>query len=211
MYTYPWWRRLDITGRFADPVYIHELPCYSLPDFKFKTDGTMRSFEVSGESMSLHSIRVILIICGYIHPFHWEKQIRDQKLYVFVTDTDVVVKRSTNLLRSERKLLLHSDNTNFNSYAVEADKIKEVWQVKAKISTQLDPPSNKSQGLELVVDQLKNMILQQNQVLEEILEKWKLTRSNNCFILINFSPLEYLRTFADKLILCKKYSHFYFV
>lgn len=39
------------TGRFADPVYIHELPCYSLPDFKFKTDGTMRSFEVSGESM----------------------------------------------------------------------------------------------------------------------------------------------------------------
>ncbi|MBK8642764.1 MAG: LexA family transcriptional regulator [Saprospiraceae bacterium] len=159
------------TGRFADPVYIHELPCYSLPDFKFKTDGTMRSFEVSGESMEPTLNQGDLIICGYIHPFHWEKQIRDQKLYVFVTDADVVVKRPTNLLRSERKLLLHSDNTNFNSYAVEADKIKEVWQVKAKISTQLDPPSNKSQGLELVVDQLKNMILQQNQVLEEILEK----------------------------------------
>jgi|JI10StandDraft_1071094.scaffolds.fasta_scaffold00211_35 phage repressor protein C with HTH and peptisase S24 domain len=159
------------SGRFSDPVYIHELPRYNLPDFKFKTDGTMRSFEVSGESMDPTLMQGDLIICAYVHPFHWEKQIRDNKLYVFVSHTDVVVKRPTNLLRTERKLLLHSDNTNFNSYTLEADKIKEVWQVKARISTHLDPPSNKNQGLEQVVDQLKTMILQQSQVLEEILEK----------------------------------------
>ncbi|MBK9272589.1 MAG: LexA family transcriptional regulator [Saprospiraceae bacterium] len=155
-------------GLGSDPLFIDELPKYSLPDLKFTSDGTLRSFEVSGESMSPTIEHGDLIICRYLHPFYWENQLKNGPIYVIITQQDVLVKRVSNLLRSEKKLLLYSDNVGFGSYSIPGPEIKEIWHVCAKISTKLDLPTISENSSN---EQLKSIISKQTHLLEQILQK----------------------------------------
>jgi phage repressor protein C with HTH and peptisase S24 domain len=155
-------------GRLSDPVFMEDLPRFNLPDFKFKTDGTMRSFEVAGESMVPTLLPGDFVIASYLHSFYWESQLKSDIPYVLITNDDVLVKRLTNKLRSEHKILVHSDNKLFDSYAIHVKEIKEIWQVRAKVSTVLNTPEEKP---EVSLFEIKNIMEQQNRMITEALSK----------------------------------------
>jgi hypothetical protein len=62
---------------FSDPVFVSQLPYYSLPNLKFKTDGTMRSFDISGESMMPVINPNDMVICSYLHQCLWESHLKE--------------------------------------------------------------------------------------------------------------------------------------
>ncbi len=117
----------------ADPVFYSELPTYSLPDFRF-SQGTHRSFDVSGSSMEPTLEDGDIAVCSFIEPNHWMYGIKDDHVYVIVTTTDIVVKRVKNQLRTNQCLQLISDNESFRSYLLPAENIREVWYIRMKIS-----------------------------------------------------------------------------
>ena len=158
-------------GRSMDPVFVQQLPSYNLPLPKLQFDQTTRSYEVDGESMEPLLYKGDIVISTYIHPVHWEKGLREGPVYVIVTCQDVLVKRFTNRLVQERKLILHSDNPSFSSIAMALSDIREIWQVKARISTQMDKSKPADQDKFSELGQLKQMLTDQGELLRELMER----------------------------------------
>ena len=117
-------------GKGMDPVFVQQLPVYDLPIPRLQFDQTVRSYEVEGESMEPLLFKGDIVLAAYLHQVQWEKSLKDGPVYVIVTHRDVLVKRLTNRIREERKVILHSDNPSFPSVAMEVADIREIWQVK---------------------------------------------------------------------------------
>jgi len=117
----------------ADPTFYSELPSYSLPDFTF-SQGTHRSFDVSGDSMEPVLEAGDTVVCSFIEPCQWIHGIKDDHIYVIVTNTDIVVKRVQNELKKTRSLFLLSDNDSYRAYHIPAENVKEIWYVRLRIS-----------------------------------------------------------------------------
>jgi phage repressor protein C with HTH and peptisase S24 domain len=146
-----------------DPVYIRELPSFELPDPQFKS-GTYRSFEISGASMEPTFKSGDLVIASFIEPRYWEQAIKNGQIYVIVTNQDVVLKRLSNHLRSQKVIECISDNDEYHPYPIDAEDIREIWKARVKITSHLDQPSmtdtNKSISEQL---QLQKQILESMQ------------------------------------------------
>ncbi|CDF80612.1 peptidase, S24/S26A/S26B/S26C family [Formosa agariphila KMM 3901] len=120
---------------YGDQDFISTLPTYRLPKLN---NGTFRMFEVKGHSMfpTLHS--------GCIVVGEWEEDwsnIKDNQIYILVTDEGVVVKRVLNRIEKYGNLYLKSDNRlEYPSYPIKTEEIKEVWKVSlAMVFNLLDP------------------------------------------------------------------------
>lgn len=156
----------------ADPVFYSELPTYSLPDFRY-SQGTHRSFDVSGKSMEPVLEEGDKVVCSYLEPGQWMQGIKDDQVYVIVTWTDVVVKRVKNLLRHQQALCLQSDNPGYQSYMLAANDIREVWYVRARISTfshvpYVNPLEHSVASLQDTVRDQQEMIRFLKQTIEKI-------------------------------------------
>lgn len=114
---------------YADPEFIEKLPLFNLPLPELRRDRTYRVFQIKGESM-LPIKPGSYIICEYIAD---NKLIENDYPYILVTKNDgLLFKR---IFRSEKnKLLLKSDNPDFNSYSVLNDEITEIWKALGYIS-----------------------------------------------------------------------------
>lgn len=121
------------TDALETTFLIENLPSYSLPDYAYQM-GTYRSFEVSGDSMYPTLEDGDTIVCSYLDQNYWESSVKDNHVYVIVTQGDVFVKRIINNLRKHRHLELHSDNDVYPMIRINSFEIKEVWLVKTKIS-----------------------------------------------------------------------------
>ncbi len=150
-----------------NPNFIKELEAYNLPDFKFKSDQTMRSFEVKGQSMIPVFLDGDVVICNYIHSYQWEKAIQENKFYVVVTKSGVVLKRIGLRLREESCLLMHSENEEFQSYRISASEVIELWEVKARITSQFKYDSKANSNF----DRLESRFNKYEMMLEEIVQK----------------------------------------
>ncbi len=155
----------------ADPVFFGELPTYSLPDFRF-SQGTHRSFDVSGSSMEPSLEDGDIAVCSFIEPSHWMYGIKDDHVYVIVTTTDVVVKRVKNQLRTHQSLQLISDNESYRSYHLPAENIREIWYVRMKISPfshgrSYNPLEEIVQSQEQVIHEHQEMIRFLKQTIEK--------------------------------------------
>ncbi|MEO5581920.1 MAG: S24 family peptidase [Saprospiraceae bacterium] len=117
----------------ADSVFYSELPTYSLPDFRF-SQGTHRSFDVSGDSMEPILEDGDIVVCSFIEPGQWLHGIKDDHVYVIVTTTDIIVKRIKNQLRSKQSFQLISDNEAYRPYYLPVENVREIWFVRMKIS-----------------------------------------------------------------------------
>ena len=122
---------------YGDEDFIKSLPTYRLP---MVNNGTFRMFEVKGNSMTptLHS--------GCIVVGEWVEDwcnVKDNQIYILVTDEGIVVKRVLNRLEKYGNLFLKSDNrSEFPSYPAKRDEIKEIWKVNlAMLYNLLDPSS----------------------------------------------------------------------
>lgn len=158
-------------GEMADPAFVQDLPTFTLPDYKYKV-GTHRSFDVSGDSMEPTLFEGDKVICSYLEPTLWENSIKENYVYVIVTRGDVVVKRIiANELKEKKYLELHSDNSFYEPYRVNVGDIREIWYVRAKISPFLPSPANIQNMLQEEVKLLKNTIVKQSHLLQNLGQK----------------------------------------
>ncbi len=151
----------------SDPTFIQELPSYSLPDYKYKV-GTHRSFDVAGDSMEPTLFEGDKVICSYLEPTLWHNSIKDNYVYVVVTQGDVLVKRLQNKISESKSLLLISDNNYYEPYPIKLNEIKEIWYVRAKISPFLPSPQNIKNVLRDEIRELRHALINQSSMVENL-------------------------------------------
>jgi transcriptional regulator with XRE-family HTH domain len=136
---------------YQDPEFVKELPKISLP--VLPKNRTYRAFEIQGDSML--PVQPGSIIFGeYLEDV---ANVKNGKLYILVTKQDgIVFKRIFNFADTEGKLLLVSDNRQYDPYSVAADDILEVWSAKAFFSNHFpDTIVNQSLSEQLALQVLK--------------------------------------------------------
>jgi phage repressor protein C with HTH and peptisase S24 domain len=151
----------------SDPTFIQDLPSYSLPDYKYKV-GTHRSFDVAGDSMEPTLFEGDKVICSYLEPTLWENSIKDNYVYVVVTEGDVLVKRLQNKIKDSRTIMLISDNNYYDPYELRLNEVKEIWYVRAKISPFLPSPQNIKNILRDEIRELRNTLTNQSTMVENL-------------------------------------------
>ncbi|MFK7947622.1 MAG: helix-turn-helix transcriptional regulator [Saprospiraceae bacterium] len=154
-------------SELTDPTFIQDLPTFSLPDYKYKV-GTHRSFDVAGDSMEPTLFEGDKVICSYLEPTLWETSIKDNYVYVIVTRGDVLVKRLTNKIKSDKALTLISDNGYYEPFDINIGDVREIWYVRAKISPFLPSPQNIQNMLRDEVKELQNTINAQTRLIQNL-------------------------------------------
>lgn len=126
----------------SDQIMLAGLPAYSLPDYQYQT-GTYRSFDIRGDSMEPTLRKGDKLVCSFVEQQYWDHSIKDNRVYILVTQGNILVKRVVNLISKSGKLLLKSDNPAFESYTIPASELKEVWLAQTLISEfDHDTPTN---------------------------------------------------------------------
>ncbi len=123
-----------------DPVFMQDLPSFQLPDPQFRS-GTYRSFEVSGSSMEPTFRSNDIVIAAYIESRYWEQALKNNQIFIIVTRQEVIIKRITNHLKSEKMIQCLSDNPEFDMFAIPLHEVLEVWKVRIKLTAHLDQPN----------------------------------------------------------------------
>ncbi len=154
-------------GDLADPAFIQSLPAYTLPDARFQV-GTHRSFDVVGDSMEPTLFEGDKVICSFLEPEQWAVALKDQEVYVFVTRTDVLVKRAMNLLAQREQVELLSDNDFYKPFRLPQGEIREIWRVRAKICPFLPAPRQSRPDLTEEVDRLRMALRRQEELLGQL-------------------------------------------
>lgn len=123
-------------SRYQEVEYIKDLPSFNLPNF---TDGTYRAFEVEGDSMKPTISPRDIVVCKYVD--NWN-HVRDNQVYTVLgaSGVGIVVKRLLNRIKLDNRILLRSDNDFYPEFDLSVSDIHEIWEVKATISTNLEPP-----------------------------------------------------------------------
>lgn len=157
-------------GEVIDPEFVQELPAYHLPGYEFQ-QGTFRSFDISGDSMTPLLQPGDKVVCRFIEPRDWLTSILDNHVYVIVSRGNVVIKRVINNLSRHRHLMLKSDNEEYRPYRLNINDIREVWYVKTRIST-FDHSLRESESvLHDQMESLQSAFMEQKQLLKMLLEK----------------------------------------
>jgi len=163
----PYAAHAGYVDQFLDPVYLKDLPTFSLPDTRFSS-GTHRCFEVAGDSMEPSLFTNEKVVCSFIEPENWKGNIRNNYVYVLVTETGIIIKRVLNNIKSQNEILIKSDNTFYDAYAMPVSELKEVWQVTYKISPFMPSPSNIRNALHKEVDILRTTINEQSKMIQSL-------------------------------------------
>jgi transcriptional regulator with XRE-family HTH domain len=116
---------------YQDLEFVKDLPKISMP--VLPKNKTYRAFEIQGDSML--PVQPGSIIFGeYVENVD---AIKNGKLYILVTRQEgIVFKRVFNFSKEEGKLLLVSDNRQYEPYSIEAHEVLELWSAKAFFSNQ---------------------------------------------------------------------------
>lgn len=140
---------------YQDPEFVKDLPKISMP--VLPKNRTYRAFEIQGDSML--PVQPGSIIFGeYIEDV---SGIKNGKLYVLVTRQDgIVFKRIFNFADDEGKLLLVSDNRQYEPYPITSEDVMEVWSAKAFFSNQF--PEGETDNMKLS-DQLALQLMKLQQ------------------------------------------------
>ncbi len=154
--------------QFNDEQYLQNLISYNLP-WDYFNHGTMRSFDVEGDSMEPILQSGEIVICSNVDdPGLWQSNIKSGYVYVIVTQNDIVVKRVINRLAQDKVLELVSDNSNYPPIIVKAEEIKEIWFVKMKISPFAHSKMNLREELMKKYTTLNETIKSQSETIERL-------------------------------------------
>ena len=107
-------------------------------------------------------------MCSFVEKEYWSSSIRNNQVYVIVTDDSVVVKRVINLIEEASYIKLISDNPQFNAYKLNIQEIKEVWQVKVVISDFDNSKNGDVTGIQSNLDSLKDTVNQQTTLIKNL-------------------------------------------
>ncbi len=118
------------TRSFDEPAYLQDLTPYTLPFF---TSGTLRSFEVEGNSMEPTFRTRDVVVCQHVDRLDL---LQPGHCYVVVMDGNVLVKRLHEPITHRRQMVaLYSDNPGYRPTQVPAEDILQLWLVRGFIST----------------------------------------------------------------------------
>lgn len=120
--------------------FFEKLPKFSLPGDRY-LNSTSRCFDVSGDHMEPSLFTGDKIICNLIDKSDWDETIKDNLVYVIVTNSDLMVRRVLNCINESNCVKLHCDNDFYQSEMINIKDIKEVWLVTSKISPFRASPS----------------------------------------------------------------------
>lgn len=116
---------------YQDVEYIVDLPKIGLP--VLPRNVTYRAFEIKGDSM-LPVPSGAIVFGEYVENL---SDIKNGKLYIVVSQQEgIVFKRVFNFSDRKDKLLMVSDNRNYEPYTIHTEDVLEIWAVKAYFSTQ---------------------------------------------------------------------------
>jgi transcriptional regulator with XRE-family HTH domain len=148
---------------YQDTEYIKELPKISIP--VLPKNRTYRAFEIQGDSML--PVLPGSIIFGEYHDD--VAAIKNGKPYILVTRHDgIVFKRVFNFSDRDGKLLLVSDNRNYEPYTVEAEDVLEIWSARAFFSSQFP---DVDAGSSVPADQLAATVLSLQEEIRKLKKK----------------------------------------
>ena len=150
-----------------DPVFLRELPTFTLPDHQFQR-GSYRCFDISGDSMEPTLFSGDKVVCSFIEPDKYYSALRDNYVYVVISKSGVVIKRIENNLKANGHLTLISDNSYYGNYEIELKDIAEIWMVTLKISAFMPSPRHIRNALHQEVDILKDTITDQSRMIKSL-------------------------------------------
>lgn len=153
--------------QLSDPVFMQELPAFSLPDFRFK-HGTFRSFDVQGDSMEPTLYEGDKVVCSFVEPDSWPSSLKDNYVYIIITTHEVVVKRIVNEIRLNGTIKLVSDNNYYQERIFSIKEVKEIWLLQMKISPFMPSPSNIRNALHEDVEGLKTQLQSQSELIQSL-------------------------------------------
>jgi phage repressor protein C with HTH and peptisase S24 domain len=163
--------------QLQDPVYLHDLVRFSLPDYKFH-HGEYRCFDIVGDSMEPVLYAGDKVVCSLVDSNNFYSSVRNNLVYVIVLENAIVVKRVKNLVREAGVLELISDNSFFEPYKVNISDVKEIWHVEVKISPFLPSPNNIRNSFHEEMDYMRETLDRQsrniaslNQTIEKLLKQ----------------------------------------
>lgn len=143
----------------ADPEYVAELPHFALPVKELSHGKTYRVFQIKGDSM-LPIPPGSYVFCDYVESFDG---IRDGKPYIIITANDgIVYKRVFNNVFTDGKLLLKSDNKEYEPYSIEANEVLEVWQALGFLTFDLPEPMN------VDINHLSSMVMEMKEEMKNL-------------------------------------------
>lgn len=147
---------------YQDPEFVKDLPKISMP--VLPKNKTYRAFEIQGDSML--PVQPGSIVFGeYIESIN---AVKNGKLYILITKQDgIVFKRVFNFVAADGKLLLVSDNRQYEPYAIEAADVLELWSAKAFFSNQF--PDIQSSNVSL--DHLAHTVLSLQSEIQRLKKK----------------------------------------
>ncbi len=119
--------------QFQDPAFLNQLTYFSLPDQKFR-EGEFRCFEIAGDSMQPTFNAGDKVVCSHVYNVYFEQLLKDGKVYVIVTETDIFLKRIINKIKSHKSILLLSDNEHYEPNELAIHEVKEIWKVELRLS-----------------------------------------------------------------------------
>lgn len=143
-----------------DPTYFSQLEYFRIPGFD--KEGNHRIFLVHGHSMHPTLSESDHLVCSEVKDL---KDLENGDLAVFVTDTDIVVKR---VRFDNGTLILESDNPKFHAYTIENSKIDEIWRVEGKVTRLIEQISSQKSDVEDMAKEMKKMQKQISSFREEL-------------------------------------------
>lgn len=149
-----------------DKEFVEDLPTYQLPGHEF-SQGSYRSFDVSGESMEPALSDGDTVVCEYLEPQNWKDGLKDAKLYVIVLEDSVLVKKLKYSIEDEHSIEVHSLHPDYPKFYASFKEIREIWVMKAIISKNSDHSHRVDNDLDDKMEDLKCALLRQLKSMEE--------------------------------------------
>jgi transcriptional regulator with XRE-family HTH domain len=132
-------RALEYIVRHHDPAFIDALPAVQMPH---QLTGPTRAFEVSGADMLLHRQGLRhqdIVLCSRIDKA--KPRLKTGNVYVFVTQSKILIRRLAERLEDNQLLRLRADNPDYGSQDLELNQALEIWEVRGVFTTHLRAPA----------------------------------------------------------------------
>jgi transcriptional regulator with XRE-family HTH domain len=114
---------------YQDVEYLVDLPKISLP--MLPRNATFRAFEIKGDSM-LPMLPGSIVFGEYVES---AADVKNGKLYIVISQQEgIVFKRVYSFADTDEKILLVSDNRQYNPYTIKIEDVLELWEAKAYFS-----------------------------------------------------------------------------
>ncbi len=123
-----------------DIEYISALDVYQIPGFE---TGDYRMFEIEGDSMVPSIFPREIVVTERLEQWN---EIENGTLCVLITNEGIVAKRVYRHTEDNAHLILKSDNADYKTYSIDCKDTREIWEIKARITSVLNAEVPASQA-----------------------------------------------------------------